>query len=314
MPFWQQWLFNYGAGYAFDRLLSPPIRQGTERLLGRRSSKAYRPDLTPGYLARDVFTSVAGYAVGQRALRIAQSVTGQARAGSSLVSSGGLVGQQAVSAAAGLTAGTLGSMVVSSMATSMAFTFLDMLLANRVGGPIEDGVNRLLGYRGKRGARSGKDGSTVPTHMVRMDSEQAARNFGRNSVNAAAYALTSATLGAEIARAAVGALPGAGGALVGAVGSAVAASVVAGVLDAWVGARVANASQTGLRAVKRLLGKPVAPRKVGDVVQVPGDRFSRSVRGVMVPWVTAAVSGQSASFVQSITPPPLTVVRAAAAT
>jgi len=278
------------------------VRQNTERLLGRAATPAYRPELTPGYLVRDLATSVMGFFVGQGALRAVRGALGQATTGSALVSSGGLSGQQAAAAAArGITAGALGTMVATSLGTQFAFTLLDWTLSNHLGPPIERNVNRVLGFEQGRTSRSAKDG-TIPTHMMKMDAEQAARNFGRNAANSSVYAITSATIGAQIARSVVAAVPGAGGALLGAVGSALVSSVFTGVWDSWMGGRAASAAQHGVRGIKRALGKPVSAAPPGDVVLVPGDRLAKSLRGVMVPFTTAAFTGQNAAFLRSITP------------
>lgn len=300
---WQQWLFGYGVGRLYDATIGPWLRQSTEAMLGRPKTPAYVPPNTPGFLARDMVSGIAGFLVGQNAFNFLNRVMtrGAGNSANLLTTSGGLSGAQAAAGHFGMAA--FQRLAGQTIIMTMLFTALDAVFANFLGPKVESGVNGMFGLKVKATAKTSADG-TIPQNLMRVDSEQLARNFVRNVLGGITYSTTLATIGASVARMAISAVPGPGGALLGALGSAFTASLVCGVVDAVVGAYAANVAQGTVRAVKKRLGKKLSVEKSGDVISVMGDQVSGTVKGVVVPFVVATMANQQAAFIRGLAPPP----------
>lgn len=296
----QQFAISYGVGRLYDASIGPLIRQGTEKILQKPHTPAYKPPNTIPYLVRDVAYTVSAFLLGQHAFAWLSRGSQQGGATNMLTTASGVSGATAGAIAGKLTLGAVKSMVGQTALMTLLFSTLDAVFANKLGPAIEGGVNTILGKKRKSTNLSTKDG-TVPTNSMRTSGEQFTRNLVRNFCSGMTYALVLRTVGSQVAASIAGTVGGPAGALIAGIAVSLVASQIAGYQDQFFGRKISSLAQTGLRTVKKSLGLKLDKKIDTDVVPVTGDRVSGSVRGVVVPFLTALASGQQQGFMRSIT-------------
>lgn len=304
-PVWQQLLINYGIGRLYHGTAGPWIRQHVEAVMGHKKTPAYKPPLTPGFLVRDLATTATGLMVNQRILGMLNGATHAARAGVArnvpnlLTTSAGIAGATAGAAAGQITMAALRKVAGQTVVMTLATTAIDAMFANKVGPKIESTVNGMLGLKASATVQSKRNG-TVPSSTVKTSPEQFVRNFSRSLTSSLTYSTVLSTVGTEVGRAVAMRVAGPGGALLGGIAGAIIAGAVVSVEDRLIGQRVANVMQDVYRGVAKLAGKKVGKKQNEDVIPVAGDRVSWAIGGALIPFGTAALTGQQSAYSQSV--------------
>jgi hypothetical protein len=303
----EQLLLSYAAGRLYYGFAGPWLRQHVEKAIGHDPKPAYVPPTTLGFLARDLFSTGLSFVVSQQAMRIIQGIGSAAGAAARdapnlLVTSGGASGAAAGAGAGAFSLAALQRIAGTTLAMTVVATAVDAVVANKLGPKIEHAVGSAVGEDGTATVKSGKKDGTPPNNTVHTNAEQFARNFAHNALGSIAYSTVLGTVGTEAATLVAGVIPGAAGGLLGGIAAALVAGFAVSVEDKYVAMPVAGLLQDGVRTVERMLGRKVGAKHDEDVIPVPGDRVSWAIGGVFTPFATAALTGQTQGFLNSVMP------------
>lgn len=297
------YIINYGIGRLYDATLGPFLRQTTQKAFGQKYTPPYVPPRSIGFLAREMVYGGLSFLVGKAAFgMLVSNAQGAGKALNPLLTSGGIAGASAGAAAAqGITTMAFRGLVMRSLVMTSVFTALDAMFAATVGPKVESGVNGIFGKKESTTTTNIRGG--VPLNTVKVTFEQGTRNFARSFLGGLTYTIALREFGMLASKAVFAGLGvGPVGAIVGALSASLVAAAVTGIVMSAIETPAADMAQKGVRLLKKSLGKKLDPQGAQpDVVATPGDRLNGSVRSVALPYVTAALTGNQAVFMQGLT-------------
>lgn len=302
LPMWGQYGVSTAIGHFFHIFGSPIVRNTTERLLGNKVDKPYKPPNTPGFLARELTYGIGVSYLNIALMKALLKRAGRATSENMLTSASGTIGANGALAkgasGAAVTAAFRG-MLFRNAVLCGSLAVLDAVWGAKLGGMVESGVNRALGM--KQEATTTKEiSSNVPMNTVKQTREQTVRQFSRSFIATTTYTIAWQAVGSLVAKQIFGAVGGPVGAIAGAFGGAMATTMFNHVVLWAIGPPVGDALQAATRGVERLLGLPVDAKTPSDVVPKIGDRVANSLEAAVIPFATALIAGQLPQYMKSL--------------
>jgi hypothetical protein len=306
LPLVGQLIVSCGLDHIFDNTLSPRIRNGTEKLLGHHPDKPYMPPNTPGFVAREMVYGVGATFLDNALMGWLLKMSGHATTTNMVTSAAGSVGANVGAAAGALTAdaatAAVRGMIFRNFVTCAAGAALDAIYGGRIGPTVEHLVNKVFHVHEDAPKAPTKLSSNTPLNTVKQTHEQTVRAFARMFTASTSYTVIWQLVGSKVAKGLFMRYGGPAGAIASAFGAMLCNTMINHAVMWAIGTPICDAAQGATRLVEKAFHMPLDKKTPEDVVPAIGDRMSIAVDAAIVPFMTALISGQLGSYMESLKP------------